>query len=70
MAIRAASIWRAVMSPLSIAALVTLAGILGPIVLYLLVTWTGYGRFLFERPNWARIDQPYRRRREAMVPAE
>ena len=54
----------------TISALVTLAGILGPIALYLLVTWTGYGRFLFERPNWARIDQPHRRRREAMVPAE
>jgi uncharacterized membrane protein YcfT len=50
--------------------LVTLAGILGPVVLYLMIQWTGWGRFLFERPNWARIDQPFRRRREAMVPAE
>ena len=54
----------------TISALVTLAGILGPVVLYMLVRWTGYGRFLFERPNWARIDQPTRRRRDAMVPAE
>jgi uncharacterized membrane protein YcfT len=49
--------------------LVTLAGIAGPVVLYAFVEWTGYGRFLFERPAWARIDQPYRRR-EVMVPAE
>jgi uncharacterized membrane protein YcfT len=50
--------------------LVTLAGIAGPIVLYVFVQWTGYGKFLFERPAWARIDRPYRGRREAMVPAE
>jgi uncharacterized membrane protein YcfT len=50
--------------------LVTIAGILGPVVLYALIQWTGFGKFLFERPAWARIDQPYRRRREAMVPAE
>lgn len=54
----------------TISVLVTLAGILAPVALYALVQWSGVGRFLFERPNWARIDQPYRRRREAMVPAE
>jgi uncharacterized membrane protein YcfT len=53
----------------TVSALVTLAGITGPIVLYALIQWTGVGKFLFERPIWARIDQPYRRR-EAMVPAE
>jgi len=53
----------------TISLLVTLAGIAGPIVLYAFVQWTGYGKFLFERPAWARIDQPYRGR-EAMVPAE
>jgi hypothetical protein len=30
--------------------------------------WSGYGKFLFERPAWARLDQP--RRRAALVPAE
>jgi hypothetical protein len=47
---------------------VTVAGIVGPILLYTVVQWTGRGRFLFERPAWAYIDRP--RRREALVPAE
>jgi uncharacterized membrane protein YcfT len=54
----------------TLSVLVTLAGILGSVALYAFVQWTGWGRFLFERPNWARIDGPYRRPREAMVPAE
>jgi uncharacterized membrane protein YcfT len=49
--------------------IVTLAGIAAPIVLYAMIQWIGIGRFLFERPMWARIDQPYRGR-GAMVPAE
>ena len=53
----------------TMSALVTLSGMAGPIVLYALIQWTGIGKFLFERPAWARIDQPYRRR-ETMVPAE
>jgi hypothetical protein len=53
----------------AISALVTAAGIAGPIVLYALVRWTGWGTFLFERPEWARIDGAYRRR-AALVPAE
>ncbi len=54
----------------TVALLVTLAGILGPIVLYALIQWTGYGKFLFERPDWARIDGPYRRPKGALVAAE
>jgi uncharacterized membrane protein YcfT len=54
----------------TVSVLVTLAGIAGPIALYALVRWSGVGRFLFERPAWARIDGAYRRPREAMVPAE
>jgi uncharacterized membrane protein YcfT len=53
----------------TISLLVTLAGIVGPVILYGFIQWTGVGRFLFERPAWARIDKP-RQRREAMVPAE
>jgi uncharacterized membrane protein YcfT len=53
----------------AIAALVTISGIVGPIVFYTLIQWTGWGRFLFERPLWARIDGPYRRK-QTMVPAE
>lgn len=36
---------------------VTCAGVIGPVVLYGLVQWSGFGRFLFERPAWARIDR-------------
>ncbi|MGQ7791040.1 acyltransferase family protein [Faunimonas sp. B44] len=54
----------------TIALLVTAAGIVGPVLLYALVRWTGYGRFLFERPAWARIDGPYRRDRATLQPAE
>jgi uncharacterized membrane protein YcfT len=54
----------------TISLLVTLAGILGPVALYGLVQWTGRGKFLFERPAWARIDGPYRRGKQLLVPAE
>ena len=45
-------------------------GIVGPIVLYAFVQWTGFGKFLFERPAWARIDRPLPADATAMVPAE
>jgi uncharacterized membrane protein YcfT len=54
----------------TVSLLVTAAGIAGPIVLYAFVQWTGFGRFLFERPQWARIDAGGQRRREVLVPAE
>jgi uncharacterized membrane protein YcfT len=54
----------------TISLLVTLSGILGPVILYGLVQWTGWGKFLFERPAWTRIDGPYRRRKQTLVPAE
>jgi len=53
----------------TISVLVTLSGIIGPVVLYALVQRTGIGRFLFERPQWAHLDRPYRPQ-QAMVPAE
>ena len=40
----------------TISLLVTLSAIVGPIVLYAMIQWTGYGRFLFERPEWAMLD--------------
>ena len=40
-----------------VALLVTVAAVLGPVVLYALVRWTGLGRFLFERPQWAKVDE-------------
>lgn len=54
----------------TISLLVTIAGVLGPVVLYALIQWTGWCRFLFERPAWARLEGASRRPREAMVPAE
>ncbi len=54
----------------TISVLVTLAGVTAPILLYLFIRWTGFGKFLFERPAWARIDGRYRQPRETMVPAE
>ena len=53
----------------TISLLVTAAGVIGPVILYLLVQWSGWGRFLFERPAWAYIDRPARRM-PASVPAE
>jgi len=35
--------------------IVLVAATAGPVALYLIVGYTGYGRFLFERPVWARI---------------
>lgn len=54
----------------AVSALVTMAGVTGPVVLYGLVQWTGRGRFLFERPGWAYIDRAPAGSRSAVVPAE
>lgn len=48
--------------------LVTAAAVAGPVVLYGLVQWTGWGRFLFERPDWAYFDR--KPAKHATVPAE
>lgn len=40
----------------TISLLVTIAGVVGPVVLYGLIQWSGWGCFLFERPAWARIE--------------
>jgi uncharacterized membrane protein YcfT len=54
----------------TIALLVTLIGLVSPVIFYALVKKTGIGLLLFERPQWAHIDGTYRGRRETMVPAE
>jgi uncharacterized membrane protein YcfT len=41
----------------TISLLVTAAGVIGPVVLYGLVQWSGYGGLLFRRPTWARIER-------------
>ncbi|QND51517.1 acyltransferase family protein [Phyllobacterium sp. 628] len=40
----------------TISLLTVMCGVAGPVILYGLVQWTGYGRFLFKRPQWAHID--------------
>lgn len=50
--------------------LVTVAGVIGPVVLYGLVQWSGRGRFLFERPDWAIIDRAPSAARKAAIAAE
>ncbi|WDR03711.1 acyltransferase family protein [Devosia algicola] len=40
-------------SVLSIVVMAT--AVVSPVVLYWLVQWTGFGKFLFERPDWAHI---------------
>lgn len=52
------------------ALVVTAAGVAGPVVLYALVTWSGRGRFLFERPARASIDRPAGAARPARLAAE
>ena len=40
-----------------ISLLVNIAAVVGPVMLYWAIQWTGWGRFLFERPDWAYIDR-------------
>jgi uncharacterized membrane protein YcfT len=42
----------------TISLITTIAAVAGPVVLYGMVKWSGYGKFLFERPEWAKIDRP------------
>lgn len=41
----------------TVSLLVTISGTLGPVLLYWMIQWTGYGKFLFHRPDWAWIDK-------------
>jgi uncharacterized membrane protein YcfT len=41
----------------TISLLTVVSGVLGPVILYGLIQWTGYGQFLFKRPQWAHIDR-------------
>jgi len=50
--------------------LVMIASACGPVILYLMIQWTGYGKFLFHRPNWASIDATQRDTKARLFPAE
>lgn len=41
----------------TISVLVTLAGVIGPLCLYGIIQFTGFGNFLFERPQWAMLEK-------------
>lgn len=41
----------------SVSALVTISGVVGPVIFYGLIQWTGWGKFLFERPEWAKLEK-------------
>ncbi len=41
--------------PNTLSLVVFFASLIAPVVLYGLVQWTGYGKFLFERPRWAHL---------------
>lgn len=41
----------------TVSALVTIAGVLGPVILFTLINLTGWGKFLFERPKWAMLEK-------------
>ncbi len=42
----------------TIAYIVTAIGVAGPVILNEIIRRTGFGRFLFERPNWAKLERP------------
>lgn len=48
----------------TVSLLVTAAGVSGPVILHFLIQKTGIGLFLFERPQWARLE------RDRPVPAQ
>lgn len=41
----------------TVSALVTIAGVIGPVILYYMIQYTGLGKFLFERPAWAMLEK-------------
>jgi uncharacterized membrane protein YcfT len=56
-----------------ISLLVTMVAIAGPVLMHYLTQKTGLGRFLFERPAWARVETPSKQRLEGAAglnPAE
>lgn len=54
----------------TISVIVTAAAVIAPLILFWIVEKTGYGRFLFERPQWARFTGSKRGGKGALEPAE
>ncbi|MEZ5872949.1 MAG: acyltransferase family protein [Nitratireductor sp.] len=56
----------------TVSLLVTISGVVGPVILHAIVMKTGYGTFLFKRPQWAMIEKPRKARpgNPVLQPAE
>jgi len=54
----------------TVSALVMIAAASGPVVLYWMIQWSGYGNFLFHRPHWAWIDRNRANAKAQLHPAE
>jgi uncharacterized membrane protein YcfT len=54
----------------TVSLLVMISAATGPVVLYWLVQWSGYGKFLFKRPKWAWLEKPETTSRARLQPAE
>ncbi len=56
----------------TISVLVTIAGVTGPAIFYLVIKRLNIGKFLFERPSWAYVDEPksQKQRTVALEPGE
>lgn len=50
--------------------LVMLSATIGPVILYWMIQWTGYCKFLFHRPKWAWIEDGKKPRKAQLHPAE
>lgn len=65
---RAAMLWSGLLTETgALSFTVLLVSLSIPIVLYFIVQRIGYGRFLFERPRWARIAEPHRSPRQSQI---
>jgi len=54
----------------TISLLVMISAAVGPVILYWVIQFTGYGKFLFHRPRWAWIDRPAANTKARLQPAE
>ncbi len=50
--------------------LVMLSATAGPVILYWMIQWSGFGKFLFHRPQWAWIDDGKKSTKAQLHPAE
>lgn len=54
----------------TVSLLVMISAALGPVILYWFIQWTGYGKFLFHRPNWACVEETKKPSKAQLQPAK